>query len=260
MPREIYDSIARHGFFCANMRELSDPEEDSTGPGEYGQVLVIEDHETIVAGLRWAVSTSARMATYELSFARSLREALGMLDRRVELVLLDAQLAAAGGGPEACQDALESLKREAPDVPVGIFSADESDSAVLQAIAAGAAGFISKRTSPKLLLAAIDLMRHGGLYLPPSLIATLGGAAGSPYSSGTPLAALADTELTVRQRAVLEQLLMGASNKDIAVRLGLRVGTVKNYVSGLLKLAHATTRGRLQALQRRDPKISRESH
>jgi len=223
------------------------------------QVLVIEDHETIVAGLR-ALSDSAQLTGYELVFASSMREAAGLLNPRVELLLLDAQLAATEGGSETTLNALKTLQRQAPNVPIGIFSGDDSETAVVRAIAAGAAGFIPKRTPPKLLLAAIDLMRHGGLYVPSSLIGTVGGTTGSARPSATPLDALTGVALTARQRSVLELVMTGASNKDIAERLGLRVGTVKNYVSGLLKLAHATTRGRLQALQQHEAKAPHENH
>jgi len=92
-------------------------------------------------------------------------------------------------------------------------------------------------------------MLHGGLYLPPHVISKMRGL-GAASEDHLPLRVLAGSPLTARQQSVLDLLLLGQSNKDIAQRLGLSVGTVKNYVSGLLKLARASTRGRLQALGR----------
>ncbi|HWK50095.1 MAG TPA: response regulator [Steroidobacter sp.] len=173
------------------MQEQSGSEFSEPDVGACGQVLVIEDHETIVAGLR-ALSDSVQLTGYELVFASSMRDAAGLLNPRVELLLLDAQLTAAEGGSETSLSALKALQRQVPNVPIGIFSGDDSESAVVRAIAAGAAGFIPKRTPPKLLLAAIDLMRHGGLYVPANLIGTVGGTS----DSATPKRRMRATDVT----------------------------------------------------------------
>ncbi len=226
----------------------TDPANDARAAAEdRGQVLVIEDHAGIVAGLRSALqSQGERARDYDLVVASAVQEGIDALNSCVQLVLVDLRTT-----EPAERDPLQALyrmRRAAPRVPIGIFGADESETLMARAMASGAIGFIHKHTPVKVQLAAIDLMRHGGVYLSPSFIANLNTVGAAPSRLKSPFSALSEAHLTARQRSVLELVLKGESNKDIAEQLGLGVGTVKNYVSGLLKLAHATTRGRLQAL------------
>ena len=98
---------------------------------------------------------------------------------------------------------------------------------------------------------AIELMIAGGIYLPPQFasFATMTGGADEIDTGAKRLPG----DLTRRQQAILDLLGSGASNKEIALRLQLSVGTVKNYVSGLLKMMQIPTRSRLVAqLRHRD--------
>jgi DNA-binding NarL/FixJ family response regulator len=70
---------------------------------------------------------------------------------------------------------------------------------------------------------------------------------------------LAGLSLTKRQQSVLALLLEGQSNKEIARVLGLSVGTVKNYVSALLRSTNAKTRTRILAMLRLNSGAPRHS-
>jgi DNA-binding NarL/FixJ family response regulator len=105
----------------------------------------------------------------------------------------------------------------------------------------GAAGVLPRSSTRWQILAALKLVLSGGAYIPslptgpfqPGVIERRG----SPVRSS-----VMDHELTPRQVSVLDLLLAGRSNKEIARTLDLSIGTVKNYVSGLLRTVHAHNR------------------
>jgi DNA-binding NarL/FixJ family response regulator len=217
-------------------------------------ILIVEGHELIVAGLHGALL--ACESKYALVRTRSLAMALEAIDPSVNAILLDLHL------PDVHErdplSGLRTLYESAQDIPIVIFSANESPVLIREALGAGAAGFIPKRTKLGVAVAAIDIVLNGGMYLPPHLMSLLThltepepGDSGSPH----PFAGLT---LTPRQQSVLDLLLEGRSNKEIAHVLQLSVGTVKNYVSELLRSTNAKTRSRILAMSNLRPGTSRE--
>ena len=127
---------------------------------------------------------------------------------------------------------------------VALSSADDRDT-VLQAIDAGAMGFVPKSSSSAVLMAALQLILARGIYLPPS--AFLGASTEArperareqaPPPPPTPSA----LGLSPRQSDVLHLILQGKPAKLIERELGLSASTVKVHTSAVLRALNVTTR------------------
>jgi DNA-binding NarL/FixJ family response regulator len=213
------------------------------------KLLVVEDHDIIAVGLKAALQAAAPAGSaFDMVFAGSLAAAGELLDSSFSLVLLD--LCLPDSEPHDCLGGLRMLYPRAQDIPIVIFSAVDSAALIREALGAGAAGFIPKRTKMAIVVAAIEIVLNGGIYLPPHLmplLATL--TEGERLENASPHL-LTGFALTQRQQSVLALLLEGQSNKHIARSLGLSVGTVKNYVSALLKSTNVKTRSQILATLR----------
>jgi DNA-binding NarL/FixJ family response regulator len=152
------------------------------------------------------------------------------------LVLLDLQMP---GWPGF--SGLQQICGLMTGVPVVIISASESQADVRAALDAGAAGYIPKSSSVKIMLSALNLVFSGGVYLPPAAIhASQGTVASGPspvpaVSQGNAGPSGSMPVLTQRQREVLRCLRDGKSNKQIAYDLNLSEGTVKIHVTAVMR-------------------------
>ncbi len=215
------------------------------------RILIADDHELFRDGLRLVLSnlgpdvTVVEAGTYDetLTLLRS-----GGQDGTdaIGVVLLDLVMPGMRWA-----EGLAALKTTAPEVPVVILSASQDRRLVLETVRLGASGFIPKTSSSKVMLSALQLVLSGGIYLPPSLIATddpggnddpatlLAAAHAVPPNDAPP----ADAPLlTPRQREVLALLGQGKSNKEIARLLDLSEGTVKLHVTAILKSLNVSNR------------------
>jgi DNA-binding NarL/FixJ family response regulator len=194
------------------------------------KVLVVDDHPLI----QEAMGHLLRRLGPEVEVA-----AAGDCERGFELaagaepdlVLLDMHLPGLAG-----LDALKAWRVRFPLVPVVVLSADTQRQRVLDALAAGAAGFVPKATSNEVLLGALRIVLDGGRYLPPLL---LDGAA-APAQAG--VGSLQALGLTARQADVLRLLAQGAPNKVIGRELGLAERTVKAHVTAVLRALKVSSR------------------
>lgn len=133
-----------------------------------------------------------------------------------------------------------------PDTPVVVISAAEDPADIRRALDYGAAGFIPKSTERKLILAAVDLVLAGGVYVPPQLLAGEAAAALEDGPAGPGPASRGNgggiADLTERQLQVLRLLGLGLSNKAIARELGLAENTVKIHVAAVFRALGASNR------------------
>lgn len=230
------------------------------------RLLIADDHPLF----RDAISRTLNLAVadgstpeYELLQAASLEEALSVIAHHadsLDLLLLDLDLPDSHG-----LEGLARLREEADWLPVAILSAHEARETVLEALALGAVGYLSKSSSAQTLRDALARMLAGEVYVPAQLMraaprpAPLSASSASASSVPVPPPApqlppsLSDAEfarrwqtLTTKQRGVLERMVLGESNKMIAWQLGVAETTIKSHVSAILhKLGVAS---RVQAI------------
>ena len=152
------------------------------------------------------------------------------------------------------------LRARLGDVPLVVFSDNNDRKEVLSALNAGAQGFLYAGTDVHLAQQALSFILEGGSYFPTSKARqgrqtpTLQDFSGAPTEliavresaiNAVPppaVAAWTSMDLTPRQKAVLERLSRGDSNKAIARRLGIREGTVKVHVRQIMRKLGVTNR------------------
>ena len=131
-----------------------------------------------------------------------------------------------------------------------VLTSFDEDELVFGAIRAGAAGFLLKTVDASSLVAAVRAVAAGEGAIDPRVtrraLAAAAQGVGSPPDIGTP----ALPELTSREQEVLDGILQGWSNAQLAQRLGISVPTVKTHVSSVLAKLGARSRSHAAALVR----------
>ncbi|MFT7774672.1 response regulator transcription factor [Roseateles sp.] len=149
------------------------------------------------------------------------------------LVLLDLHM---DGGFELLQE----IHREHLLLPVVVISGSDDTEEALQALGAGAMGYVPERSDLNTLVQALHLVLAGGTYVPP--LKPRADEAPRPAELAARVSDWADLPLTPRQKHVLHLLTQGLSNKLIARELGVSVETVKDHVAAVLKALGVTSR------------------
>jgi DNA-binding NarL/FixJ family response regulator len=125
------------------------------------------------------------------------------------------------------------------DTKVLILTTFEDEDYIFGALAAGASGFLLKRTRPEDLLAAIHTVAAGDSLLSPSVTKTVISRVAKHPRRGSDANI---NELTPRERAVLELIAKGLSNHEIAAALVIEESTVKTHVKRVLMKLHLRDR------------------
>jgi DNA-binding NarL/FixJ family response regulator len=191
------------------------------------RVLLADDDELMRAGLAAVLSSdSAIEVVGQASGGRSAIQCARALDP--DVVLMDVRMPELDG-----ITATRELIAAAPQSRVVILTTFEQDDYIFDAIDAGASGFLLKRTRPEDLLAAIHAVAAGDSLLSPSVTRiVLDHVARQPTPTLDPAERL--TELTPRERQVLELIARGQSNCEIAATLVIEESTVKTHVKRIL--------------------------
>ena len=210
-------------------------------------VLLIDDHPLFREGMALLLQPlQPGLATWE---AGSCEEGLALLEAQgpADLVLIDMALPGMHG-----LEGIARLRERWPALPLVALSSTDDRSTVLQAIEAGAMGFIPKSSTSAVMLAALKLVLARGIYLPPTafLDDRLGVAPVAPAAAAVPAAVPASTPptslqtlgLTPRQGEVLYLILQGKPAKLIERELNLSASTVKAHTSSVLRALNVTTR------------------
>jgi DNA-binding NarL/FixJ family response regulator len=205
-------------------------------------LLVVDDHDLVRLGLltlvqSHAADTGQSVPVFE---ARTLAEALDLYRaqrHRIGLVLLDLQLPDAHG-----MSGLDDFLRAFPGAPVAVLSGVGDPGLMRHAVTRGALAYLPKAGD---LQHVIGFIRSRGTFGEHDR-ACVSARADEPLPASRWHGAQGQRlSLTERQTQVLEWVLAGASNREIALRAHLSEGTVKNHVSALLLLFGVRSRAQL---------------
>lgn len=207
-------------------------------------VVLVDDQQLVRAGLRAVLERDAEITV--VGEAVDGRDALAVVRRtRPQVVLMDLRMPRWNGA-----QATAEIRRD-PDlagVRVLVLTTFDSEDEVLDAIRAGAAGYVLKDIDSAELRRAVRLIAEGGSLLSPSVTATvLNEVAARPAPVDLPGLA----ELTERERQVLSLVGNGDSNDEIAAALYISPATARTYVSRLLGKLNARDRTRLAVIAHR---------
>lgn len=188
------------------------------------RVLLVDDHSLVRAGIR---SLLERLNAEIVAETGDGREALDLIKtREPDIVLMDIGLPGLNG-----LEATERAVKRFPKVRVIILSVHSDEEHVLQALRAGASGYLLKDAAPSDLESAFRAVARGDIYLSPPIsrqvIDAYLGRSGGPKS---PLA-----QLTPRQREILQLIAEGKNTKEIAFQLDVSVKTVETHRAQLME-------------------------
>jgi len=197
------------------------------------RVLICDDQDVVREGLRTILNTVPGIEVVAL--AEDGARAVELFERhKPDLVLMDLNMPGVNG-----IQATRQLHDKHPDARVVALTTYDADEWVLDAIRAGAVGYLLKDTPRAGLIKAIEGTVSGQTFVDPSVAGKLfNHISGKTMVQGTTVAA----DLSPRERDVLKLVARGLSNSDIAERLFLSEGTVRNYVSSILAKLGVTDR------------------
>jgi DNA-binding NarL/FixJ family response regulator len=189
-------------------------------------VLIVDDDKLMRAGLRAVLSSDEGIEV--VGEAGDGRAAIDSARRLApDVVLMDVRMPEMDG-ITATREVLEA----APDCRVVIVTTFEEDDYVFGGLAAGASGFLLKRTGPEELIAAIHTVAGGEALLSPSVTRRV--IERMAREPGVEPQEARLEELTDREREVLELIAAGLTNAEIAERLVIEESTVKTHVKRVL--------------------------
>ncbi len=195
--------------------------------------VIADDHALFRTGLRLLlVDGCGPGEVREAANVQELRALLGA-DAQVDLVVVDLLMPGMSGGAT-----VRELRAAFPGLRFVVMSASEERQHVLEALAAGAFGYIPKSLDPPAMIAAFTQILNGGIYAPTLLLAEP--AAPDPPSPAIDGQILA--MLTPRQCEVLRLLGKGQANKEIARALDISEGTVKIHLAAIFRLLDVRNR------------------
>lgn len=221
---------------------LSPAAEPGTPPRTPTAILVVDDHDLLRLGVCALVQAQATSsgASIEVFEAGNVADALALYETHqaaIGLVLLDLALPDTHG-----LSGLAEFRLRFPDARIVVLSGTGNSTLAQGVLALGAAAFLPKSADLKEVVSfirACGLLDPGAAELPPpSAPKSLSGYAEFAHAS-------AWQELTPRQMQVLQWVLEGKANKEIAQLANLSEGTVKNHVSTILLLFGMRSRAQL---------------
>ena len=186
-------------------------------------VLIVDDHPLMRVGIAAIVNSRPGMNT--IAQASTGEEAVSLYARHYpDITLMDLRLPRMSG-----VEAIRAIRQHHPKARFVVLTTYEGDEDIYQAIEAGAQGYIIKGMPYDSLITAIERVHAGGRFLVGPVKRAL--AARNPA-----------TDLSHRERQVLDLLAAGSSNRQIAESLRISEATVKCHVSNILMRLDAADR------------------
>ncbi|HTF55392.1 MAG TPA: response regulator transcription factor [Pseudonocardia sp.] len=186
-------------------------------------VFLVDDHEVVRRGVAEMLDEEDDLTV--IGQASSVAEAMARVPAlQPDLVLLDVRLPD-GNGVELCRD----LRSKLPELNCLMLTSFTDEQAMLDAILAGAGGYVIKDIKGMELVSAVRTVGSGRSLLDNRAAAALMTRLRESVEKPGPLAGL-----TERERTLLDLIGEGLTNRQIAERMFLAEKTVKNYVSRLL--------------------------
>ena len=189
------------------------------------RILMADDHSIVLAGLRKLVEEHGEVVGM-VEDGRSLIEAAKKL--RPDIILLDIAMPLLNG-----LDAARQLTKLVPRSKLIFMTMQSSPTYATEAFKAGASGYLLKRSAVTELSQAIQTVLKGQHYLTPLMTKEV--LQSALNSSGSPPVKPILSNLTARQREVLQLLAEGKGTKDIASLLNLSVRTVEFHKSRIME-------------------------
>lgn len=187
------------------------------------RVLVIDDHPITRFGIAAIIEATPDMTV--VAQAGSGEEAVELWEKhRPDITLMDLRLPGISG-----VEAIRAVMARHRNARFVVLTTYEGDEDIHQALQAGARSYIVKGMPHEALVSALRRVHAGGQFLPPPVSRAL-------------YARIPNSDLSAREREVLDLIVRGKSNKEIATHLGITESTVKCHVSVILMRLNVSDR------------------
>ena len=211
------------------------------------QILIVDDHQLFLDGIRHILNRLDPDA--EVIESTWADQAIEFLEsgRNFDLVLIDLSMPGMDG-----ISILQRMQLRGDWLPLVVVSAEEDVRTIKTVLEMGALGFIPKTHNSQQMLAALNAILDGDIYVPPEIQKQIDIQSARRNMASGSNASLKDSGITKRQYDVLQLLAKGYSNKQIATSLFLTEHTVKAHISALFSSFQAHNRTEcVQIAQRR---------
>jgi len=200
------------------------------------RIVIADDQALFREGLRTLLSIRPDMDV--VGEAATGEEAVALVEAlRPNVVLMDLRMPTVDG-----IQATARIRERWPEIPVLVLTTFDDDPNLFGALKAGAAGYLLKDVSSETLISAIQAAARGESFLQSTVTGRVVAAFARLMESGGPNAEALVLPLSPREHDIVSLLGSGASNKEIADRLNLAEGTVKNHVTSILTKLHVRDR------------------
>jgi two-component system, NarL family, response regulator DevR len=187
------------------------------------RVFLLDDHEVVRRGLRELLEADDGLEV--VGEAGTAQEAIARIPpTRPDVAVLDVRLPD-GDGIEVCRE----VRSSHPEIQCVILTSFTDDQALLQAILAGASGYVAKQLKGDDIVDAVRRVAAGQSLLDPAVTARA-----RERLLAEPREDERVARLSAQERTILDLIADGLTNRQIATELNLAEKTVKNYVSNLL--------------------------
>ncbi len=191
------------------------------------RVSIIDDHQVVRSGLKSMLEKEPTVAVVsEFSDGESFLDAFSLMDD-VDVLLLDISMPKAGG-----LEVMERLAQGEEPPAVIILSVHPEESHALQAVIAGARGYLNKQCSRETLIEAITCVAHGGLYFSRRAQTLL-------FHSNSHKDLLTTDLLSSQELSVFTGLCRGMTTKEIAFTMDVSSKSVSTYKTRLMEKLNA---------------------
>ena len=197
------------------------------------RIVIADDHPLYREGVARSLSEDAG-----LSVVGQAQDALGAAELaerlQPDVVLLDVSMPHGGG-----LAALRQIMTMENPPKVAMLTASEEDDVVMQALKAGALGYILKGVGSRDLVAVVKDLANGQSYVSPALAGRILNAmrSGAAARAANPI-----DDLSKREEDILRLVAEGKSNKEVGLALELQEKTVKHYMTSILQKLHVRNR------------------
>jgi two-component system, NarL family, response regulator DevR len=191
------------------------------------RVLIVEDHPVVAEGL------SALLEDYPDLTVAAIAGSVAAVNQAVESLCPDVAVVDFHLPDGTGADAADSIRARSPGAAIVFLSADDSDARLLDAIEAGASGYLLKSASGDEIVQSIRSAAAGETLIPSGTIAT---ALASRRESAREHSRQAEllASLTPREREILALMIQGVDNRAMAERLHISYATVRTHVRSIL--------------------------
>jgi two-component system NarL family response regulator len=187
------------------------------------RVLIVEDHNVVRQGLVALLNVVEGLEV--VGEAADGVEAIAEYRKsRPDITLVDLRLPKLSG-----VEVIQRIRMEAPHARLIVLTTYDGDEDIYRALKAGAKGYLLKGMTTQELIATIREVHAGRAHIPPAIAEKLAERMGTE-------------DLTPREAEVLEQIVNGKSNKEIATELAISEATVKTHINSLLSKLGVTDR------------------